>query len=226
MFHHICIQLNNETEIQQDSLDLILNSWSLKTGIKHSRHIQIKRLSLSEAIEAVKLDDYVKISQILTAVTQGRAEGFLVVLEYDSSDIHLLNTTASGMVKQILDQCRIYQIGNKSSLTDLFPYAKFLDETVKVTGTNELIPVKEPNENNSEMEDAVSCTSCGKLHLKRSDDSKIRFFTIVGNVHANYLGGLYGNNNWSRYGIPVNYFCPNCLVEELSKRVEGQHINY
>jgi hypothetical protein len=63
--------------------------------------------------------------------------------------------------------------------------------------------------------DAVRCEVCQALHLKDSDDRRVRFITIVGNIHANDSGGLVGNGDWDKHGVPVTHYCPGCLIKVI-----------
>lgn len=70
-----------------------------------------------------------------------------------------------------------------------------------------------------ETMDAISCDNCGKIHLldvpEGEDDMELRFFTIQGNLHANYRGGILGNASWDKYGIPTFHYCKNCFVSYI-----------
>jgi len=70
-----------------------------------------------------------------------------------------------------------------------------------------------------EIRDGVVCTKCGKVHLRVTgeDASKSRYVTVVGDVTVNSSGGVLGNGDWDKLGVPVNNFCPNCFVQEAAE---------
>lgn len=69
------------------------------------------------------------------------------------------------------------------------------------------------------IKDAVNCTTCSKLHILEDNPEEIKFLTIIGNLHADGGGGLMGSGNWDNSGVPVQHFCPECLIEEINRHV-------
>lgn len=65
--------------------------------------------------------------------------------------------------------------------------------------------------------EADKCDRCGKLHERVVADNahKLRYLTLVGNLHANYQGGILGNGDWDINKVPVYTFCPECLIQEI-----------
>lgn len=57
----------------------------------------------------------------------------------------------------------------------------------------------------------VKCSECSRLFDKHSD----KYFSLTGNICAGMGGGILGNSDWDRLGIPVYVFCKECLIMRI-----------
>jgi hypothetical protein len=56
-----------------------------------------------------------------------------------------------------------------------------------------------------EVIEAVRCSRCRTL----IDRSSEKYLTIKGNLFIGEGGGILGNGDWKRHGIPFHHFCIN-----------------
>jgi hypothetical protein len=69
--------------------------------------------------------------------------------------------------------------------------------------------------------EAVKCCECDNLLPRTSED----YFTFRGNLLVGEHGGVLGNGEWRRNGIPVYHFCLNGCFSSFIQKQEQAVIN-
>jgi hypothetical protein len=65
--------------------------------------------------------------------------------------------------------------------------------------------------------EAVKCNNCGRIHEKDSDT----YINFIGNVIVGSDGGVVGNSEWDKFGVPHHIFCRENRLLCLSTFVSG-----
>lgn len=70
---------------------------------------------------------------------------------------------------------------------------------------------------------AVKCDFCDTLHIEDNNT----YLRLIGNLHMGNAGGLLGNGDWKKYGIPVSIYCveSNCMSRAI-KSIEDKELGY
>jgi hypothetical protein len=67
--------------------------------------------------------------------------------------------------------------------------------------------------------EAVRCTRCRSLLRRDSED----YLTIKGNIFVGDGGGVLGNGDWEKHGIPFYHYCINgCFSHFIGELEEEQ----